>query len=83
MPDQIVKVGEAVVTTGIAGKLSQLQKNDNEDIANMMNDIADLKRFLIHLNGSDNEPATILGHLASIQYVEDALDGLKLTTKCP
>lgn len=80
-PATLITVGAAAITLEIADTLERLQRNDNEDLDTMMDDIADLKRFLIHLNGSGEEAAIILGHLASIQYVEDALLGLKLTPK--
>lgn len=76
----LIRIGEAAVTPEIAETLTRMQKDDNVDLDGMISDISDLKKFLIHLNGSDEEPATILGHLASIQYIEDALSGLKLIT---
>lgn len=81
MPDTVVTIGDACVTEDIAKSLAQMQANGNEDLELMKGNIDDLKRFLIHLNGSDEEPSTILGHLANIQFIEDALDGLKLTSK--
>lgn len=81
MHETIVTIGNACVTDDIARTLAQMQANVNEDLELMKGNIDDLKRFLIHLNGSDEEPATILNHLANIQFIEDALEGLKSPTK--
>lgn len=77
----IVTVGEAVVTPEIAETLARMQANDNEDLHNMAGNINELKRFLISLNGSDQEPAEILGVLGDIQYIEDYLKGLTFNSK--
>ena len=81
MPDQLIKVGDAVITSEIANTLCQMQRDDNADLDGMISDIDNLKRFLIHLNGSDEEPSVILNHLATIQNLEDTLAGFKLTNK--
>lgn len=81
MPDQLVKVGNAVITPEIANTLCQMQRDENADLDSMIGDITNLKKFLIHLNGSDEDPSVVLGHLASIQYIEDTLTGFKFTTK--
>lgn len=81
MTDKVVTVDNACITTDIARTIAQMQANGNEDLELMKGNIDDLKRFLIHLNGSDEEPSTILSHLANIQFIEDVLDGLKLTNQ--
>lgn len=81
MAESVVTIDNACITTDIARTLAQMQANGNEELELMKGNIGDLKRFLIHLNGSGEEPSTILNHLATIQFIEDTLDGLKLTNK--
>lgn len=68
-----IQFNEAIITYEMAGMIASLQKDENADLIGLMSDIADLKRFLINLSGSDQDPAMILSHLSVLQSTEDTL----------
>ena len=83
-PIENVIIGKAIVTPNIAYYLGSYQANDNEELRMMLENIIDMKRFFISLQGQDIDANEILGQLGNIQYIEDALKELmynETTTK--
>ena len=68
-----IQFNGAIITYEMAGMIASLQKDENADLVGLLSDIADLKRFLINLSGSDQDSAMILSHLSVLQSTEDTL----------
>ena len=71
-----MKVDNAVITARVAHYLGCPQANNNEDLYMMLDNIAEMKRFFISLQGRDVDANELLGYLGYVQYIEDALKEL-------
>lgn len=76
VPVKTIQVDKAVITARVAQYLGCMQANNNEDILMMLDNIAEMKRFFISLQGRDVDANELLGYLGYVQYIEDNLKEL-------
>lgn len=76
-----IRVGEAIITDKVAKTLAVLQRNNNEEIDMNLENIGDLKNYLINLDDTDEDAKIILLHLSRIQYLEHYIKDLKVDTQ--